>query len=104
MFCICSLTDFQLTQGRNQVRFYAVARSDGAPYLVRFLDQDGGELSHPLICQSESRLARFPVASGAAEISVRLENLDGALANDLHVHIRIGVARLIPINNGLELH
>jgi hypothetical protein len=79
------------------IRFYAVARPDGAPYLVRFLDQDGGELSHHLICQSESCLSRFLVASGVAEISVRLENMDGALANDLHVHIRIGVARLIPI-------
>lgn len=80
-------------------RFYGVQRKSGAPYAVNFRDASTGELySQQVICQSESRLARFLVPVACFEIAVEFVNLDAAPADDIHAHMHLAVARLLPVS------
>ncbi len=80
-------------------RFYGVQRKNGIPYAINFKDGSTGELyARQVICQSESRLARFLVPMSCREIVVEFVNLDGAPADDTRTHMHLAVARFVPIS------
>jgi hypothetical protein len=77
------------------IRFYAVDK--GSPYEVRFI-ADGAVLDAHLICQSESRLARFILPRRSGKITMELRILEGP-AVDFYATIHLGTAKLVPINS-----
>jgi len=80
-------------------RFYGVQRKNGIPYAINFKDSSTGELfARQVICQSESRLARFLVPMSCREIVVQFTNLDSSPADDTGMHMHLAVARLVPIS------
>lgn len=80
-------------------RFYGVQKKNGNPYAINFKDSSTGELyARQVICQSESRLARFLVPMSCREIVVEFVNLDGAPADDTRSHMHLAVARLVLIS------
>lgn len=80
-------------------RFYGVQRESGTPYALNFKDASTGEFyARQVVCQSESRLARFLVPVSCLEIAVEFLNLDGAPAEDIHACMHLAVARLVAVS------
>jgi SAM-dependent methyltransferase len=79
--------------GLMLIRFYAAAKE--SPYIVRFSIPDR-TLDAQVICQSESRLARFIVPAGAVTVTMAMIGLDQEPIED-HASIHLSIARVVPI-------
>lgn len=75
-------------------RFYAVAQS--RPYKIVF---DTPVPDEHVICQSESRLARFMLAPGTERVGIRLHDLDGTPIPESAGLVRIAIARAFHVSS-----